>query len=327
MPPPPPPDTPQAAAAAPAPPAPAPPPLDETMLAMDVVDTLRHADALVERELSEPDRAAALKRRLREIYASQGIQVPDHILDQGVARIARDRFAYRPTPPGLARSLATAWATRARWGRTVAMALGALLLLGGGWYFGVQLPAERRAVAERQELAEGLPRALASEYQRVTAATRNEEAIARADRLLAEGQAAARAGALADGRARLAEMQALRADLAQEYQVRVVSRPGEPSGVWRVPQANPRARNFYLIVEAVDRAGRPVEVSVTSEEDGRTARTARWGLRVPEAEFERVRRDKLRDGVVDQPVIGRKPAGELAPRWDIPTTGGAILQW
>lgn len=303
------------------------PPLDDTMLAMDVVDTLRHAESLVERELSEPDRAAQLKRRLREIYASQGIEVPDHILDQGVAALAESRFAYRPTPPGPARSLATLWATRARWGRPAGIGLGALLLLGGGWYLGVHLPAERARVAEQQELAEGLPRALAAEHARVRAATRAAPALERADRLLAEGQAAARAGDLAGGRQRLAGLQELQRTLSQEYQLRIVSRPNEPSGVWRVPEANPQARNHYLIIETVGRDGRPVEVSVTSEEDGRTARVTRWGQRVPEAEFERVRRDKQRDGVIDQPVVGAKRAGELAPQWAIPVTGGAILEW
>jgi hypothetical protein len=122
-------------------------------------------------------------------------------------------------------------------------------------------------------------------------------------------------------------MQDLQRTLAQEYQVRIVSRPGEPSGVWRVPQSNPRARNFYLIVEAVDRVGRPVEVPITSEEDGRTVRTSKWGLRVPPEEFERVRREKLREGLIEHPVVGSKPVGELAPYWDIPTTGGAILHW
>ncbi|MBY0332578.1 MAG: hypothetical protein K2X49_18140 [Acetobacteraceae bacterium] len=307
--------------------APPAPPLDETMLAMDVVDTLRHAETLVARELSAEDRAASLKARLREIYASQGIEVPDHILEQGVARIAESRFTYQPAPPGLQRSLATLWVTRARWGRVTAAVLGLLVLVAGGWWFGIERPAERARIAEQQELREGLPRALAAERERIGAATRNAAALERADRLLGEGQAAVRAGAAAEARLRLAEMQALRAQLAQDYTVRIVSRPGEQSGVWRVPAANPRARNYYLIVEAVDGRGRPVEVSITSEEDGRTARTAKWGLRVPEAEFERVRRDKAEDGVIDQPVIGRKPAGELAPQWTIPTTGGAILQW
>jgi hypothetical protein len=315
-----PPDTPAAASAAA-------PPLDETMMAMDVVDTLRHADRLVERELQGEERRSQLRRRLREIYATQGIEVPDRILDQGVAALEQQRFAYRPTPPSFQRTLAELWVTRARWGRAAGLALGVLLLAGGGWWFGVHLPAERARVAERQELEQGLPAALTAERARVEAATRLAAPRAEADRLVAEGQAAARAGALAEARERLARLQALQRNLSQEYQLRIVNRPGEPSGVWRVPQDNPRARNFYLIVEAVGRDGRPVAVPVTSEEDGKTATVSRWGQRVTPEEFERVRRDKLADGVVDQPVIGTKRAGETAPEWTVRTPGGAILAW
>ena len=60
-------------------------PLDEVMLAMDVVDTLRHRRNLVERELSEEDRDTRLIERLREIYRNQGIDVPDSVLAAGVA--------------------------------------------------------------------------------------------------------------------------------------------------------------------------------------------------------------------------------------------------
>ncbi|WP_204251285.1 DUF6384 family protein, partial [Elioraea rosea] len=148
-----------------------------------------------------------------------------------------------------------------------------------------------------------------------------------AARLLAEGEAAARAGNLAEARARRDALATLAARLAADYSVRIVNRPGEPSGVWRVPALNPAARNFYLIVEAVDAEGRPVAVPITSEEDGETRRVSRWGQRVPEAEFERVRRDKLADGILDQPVIGRKPAGTLTTQWTVQTQGGAILSW
>ncbi|MCW8087744.1 DUF6384 family protein [Sabulicella glaciei] len=302
------------------------PALDETMLAMDVVDTLRHADRLVERELRGEERRSRLKDRLREIYATQGIEVPDRILEQGVATLEEQRFAYQPTPPSFARSVAMLWVTRATWGRKLLLALGAVLLLGGGWYFGLQLPAERREAAQRIELSTGIPEALRAERERIAAAG-NAEALGEADRLAAEGQAAAQAGALEDARDRLARLREVQATLTRDYTVRIVSRPGEPSGVWRVPQANPRARNFYLIVEAVGRDGRPVEIPVTSEEDGRRVVTSRWGLRVTAEEFERVRRDKLQDGVIGDPVVGRKRAGTLAPEWSINTTGGAILQW
>lgn len=303
------------------------PALDETMLAMDVVDTIRHADRLVERELAGDARRAALKQRLREIYATQGIEVPDRVLDQGVAALEEHRFTYAPTPPSFRRNLATLWATRARWGRATGIALLGLLLAGGGWWFGVHQPAERARLAEAEELREGLPRALQAEHDRVRAATSLAGPRERAGRLLAEGRAAAAGGALGDARARLASLQVLQRDLARDYQVRIISRPGEQTGVWRVPHANPRARNFYLIVEAVDRDGRVIEVPVTSEEDGTTARVAKWGLHVPAAEFERVRQEKLRDGLIAEPVVGQKRPGELETRWSIPVTGGAILTW
>ena len=55
-------------------------PLDELMLAMDVVDTLRHKELVLARELEGEDRDAKLLEQLREIYTSQGIEVTDEIL-------------------------------------------------------------------------------------------------------------------------------------------------------------------------------------------------------------------------------------------------------
>ena len=71
-------------ASAAAAPAAAPQKLDELMLAMDVVDTLRHQEGLVEKALAEDERDAALKERLRRIYEGQGLAVTDRILDDGI---------------------------------------------------------------------------------------------------------------------------------------------------------------------------------------------------------------------------------------------------
>lgn len=89
--------------------------LDELMLAMDVVDTLRHEQQLVERELAGEARADALVLRLGEIYAGQGIAVPEHVLREGVAALAEDRFAYTPPQRTFAVRLAHLYVTRAKW--------------------------------------------------------------------------------------------------------------------------------------------------------------------------------------------------------------------
>src|SRR6185369_11244937 len=97
--------------------APAPPPpqkLDELMLAMDVVDTIRHRELLVERELEQGTRDDQLRDRLREIYTGQGIDVPDRVIDEGIKALKDSRFVYVPPKPGLRVSLAVLWVHRAR---------------------------------------------------------------------------------------------------------------------------------------------------------------------------------------------------------------------
>ena len=115
--------------------------------------------------------------------------------------------------------------------------------------------------------------------------------------------------------------------LVQEYQLRIVSREGVRSGIWRVPQNNPNARNYYVIVEAVTTDGKRLAVSVTSEEDGKSHTVKQWGLRVKASDFEQIKRDKLDDGIINNNVFGLKKRGYLQPRYLIPTTGGAITQW
>ena len=51
--------------------------LNEIMLAMDVVDTLRHQQSLVDRELGTDDHDQALIAKVRKIYADQGLEVSD----------------------------------------------------------------------------------------------------------------------------------------------------------------------------------------------------------------------------------------------------------
>ncbi|MFO1128463.1 MAG: DUF6384 family protein [Rhodospirillales bacterium] len=302
-------------------------PLDEVMLAMDVVDTLRHADAVVERELSGEERDRRLKERLRALYAGQGIDVPDHILEEGVAALREDRFVYKPPSAGFRRSLALAYVNRGRWLKRVAIAIAAVAVLAGGYWLVVEWPAQQQVAQQTRDLGETLPRALDAEKARIEAISRSPEATDRAAALAAQGAAAVRAGDAASARAKLAELTQLRQTLEQSYVLRIVSRPNQPSGVWRVPKLNPGGRNYYLIVEAVDAAGHPVPVTVTSEEDNQTAQVSTFGLRVDQRTFDRVRADKEDDGIIQNNRVGEKRVGMLEPVYTMPTAGGAILRW
>jgi hypothetical protein len=107
------------------------PPLDDVMLAMDVVDTLRRRERIVRKELDEAGREEDLKERLRRIYAAQGIDVPDHVIEQGVAALKEERFTYKPPPDTIATKLARVYISRGGWGKWVAGIAGAGVLAGG----------------------------------------------------------------------------------------------------------------------------------------------------------------------------------------------------
>jgi anti-sigma-K factor RskA len=290
-------------------------PLDDVMLAMDVVDTLRRRRRLVERELDAEGREQDLKQRLRKIYAAQGIEVPDHVLDEGVAALKEERFVYQPPPQSLATRLAHLYVSRASWGKWVLASLAALLVAGLIYQFTVVAPRSR------------LPERLEAVYQSVVELAESEEAARQAEQLYKSASAALRNGDAKEAKAGLKSLRELSEVLDQAYTLQIVSRPGERSGVWRVPDANPNARNYYIIVEAVAADGRQLQVPVVNEESGRTERVSQWGLRVEEDVFRRIAADKQDDGIIQRREFGVKRSGELQPDYRIPTTGAAITRW
>ncbi len=313
------------AASAPAPGAPA-AKLDDLMLAMDVVDTLRHEEALVEKELSQDMRDEALKKRLRQIYESQGLTVTDRILDEGIKALKESRFAYTPPPAGFATFMARMWIWRRTTGPLLAIVLG-LLVAFVGWQIYKAGEAARVAEQVQVEITETLPRALATAEEAARAAATDPDAIARIEALAADGATAAKAGDADGMRAAITGLDQLRAALVQTYALRIVSRPGEDTGVFRIPDVNEAAKNYYIIVEPVTEKGDVLALPVVNEEDGKTYTVPIWGVRVPEATYEAIRADKSDDGIVQDNILGEKPRGTLKVTWLMPVASGAITEW
>lgn len=414
-------------------------PLDEVMMAMDVVDTLRHQKLLVERELSSDAREQKLIDRLRKLYASQGIEVPDSILAEGVKALAEDRFTYQPPAAGIQASLARIYIGRGRWARRIGLLLLALILVWGSWMLFITLPESRRITSEvgqfnneistaatslqqtkkqlqrlhqilegpvaeasgeysqaiglvrrragqsleeagnfirsaeelgpvseltvddyeqesaamRQQLErrgeliskaqaslaetektlghlsrlEVLPSELAAEQDAIKEIAREEEAKETAQSEYENALAALSTGDIDAALGAYARLQSLRNQLTSSYSLRIVSEPNQRSGVWRVPESNPGAKNYYLIVEAVDASGNPLTLPVLNEEDGATYVVTKWGLRVARSVYQRVAADKQDDGIIQMRRIGSKNSGFLEPKYSISTSGATITSW
>ena len=307
-------------------PAAAPAKLDDVMLAMDVVDTLRHRERLVERELDEETREAQLIERLRKLYRSQGIEVPDHVIVQGVEALKESRFVYTPSRPGFRRTLATLWVKRTTYGKWIAATLASLVAVAALYRVGVVAPRERAAEVARAELTEELPRQLAAAHGAASTEARVPALKERADAILAQGRAALERGNAAAARAALAELDGFAQALEQEYVLRIAGRPQDQTGFYREhPGFGGRA--YYVVVDAIDPAGKPVQVSIRNDETSKTETVSRFAIRVPIETFDSVRNDKTRNGIVQNARMAEKHRGYLQPEYRMPVLEGRITHW
>ncbi len=137
--------------------------LSEVMLAMDVVDTLRHQRSLVERELQSEDREADLIEKLRKIYTDQGLEVSDGVIAEGVKAMREERFAYHPPPGGLKTTLARMYVNRGRWAKRSMWLLIAVAAVWAGYRYLLVMPAERG----RSRLAQELKTQVSGQQERI----------------------------------------------------------------------------------------------------------------------------------------------------------------
>jgi hypothetical protein len=238
------------------------------MMAMDVVDTLRHGETLVERELSADQRRAKMIERLREIYKQQGIAVPDRILEEGVAALEQDRFVYKPRTGGFAFTLARLYVRRGPIGKRVGIAVAVIVALFAGWQLLIVQPSQRAAESLRIELAETIP----ADLQRLAAAIADEAvdpAVAAAAAVTArDGTAAAAGGGAAAARAAVAQLETTLAELRLTFEVRIVNEDPASS-----PTITGRAQLLIIKQPAPTDGSR----SITRRDD---PRRTRWGVRV-----------------------------------------------
>lgn len=309
-----------------------PPPVDASMhdmlRIMDVASAMRR-----EREtaLSQLDLATAKQRlheRLLATAAAAGETVTPAEVDAAIEQYFAQQHRYQDPPRGWASFWAHAWVLRGPLLLLAAMlAAGTLLLIALAGAFGGGAGAPRPptpsgspapgagATPGAQPVPTAEPRAqLLAVWERVqrTAAAlakvaADDDARGRVQQLLTGAEVAYGSERLDELRAAEGRLRELGARLEEQYVVRVVSRPGEDTGVERRNAG--RTSGLYLIVEAVGTDGRKLSRLVRDGEDGAQRSVTRWGEQVPEAVWNRIAADKQADGVVDEAEFARKERG------------------
>ncbi|MBX2846998.1 MAG: hypothetical protein KTR16_01660 [Acidiferrobacterales bacterium] len=293
--------------------------LEDLMVAMDVVDTLRHSQQLVDRELDAESRRERLIAKLRDIYASQGLAVTDEMLEEGVKALEEERFQYSPPKEGFSHKLARVYIARSKWLKPFIFIFTLLVLLAVFCWF-VLIQPERKAIQQ-------LPQQLSQAVENVKGITDDSAALQLANELKALATQAIKDEDYKAAERNIGQLRLLQTEISQSYTIRVVQNPGESSGVWRIPDVNQQARNYYLIVEAVNSFGKVIYLPITNEETGRVKSVNKWGVRVGSDLFNRIASDKSDDGIIQNREIGKKVAGEYKPHYLVQVQDGMITEW
>ncbi len=301
--------------------------LDDIMIAMDVVDTLRHDKRLIDRELNDDKRREDLIKKLRELYQSQGIDVPDHVLEEGVQALEDERFVYQPPKESYKTWLAKLYVSRDSWGKNLSIGLAVVLGVWLFWHFTVERPKDLKTQQTEQELTTRLPKSIQSLVSDIKTESQNPSISLTAHQIGESGLRAAKSKDLSATQKAERDLQEMLQILRQEYTIKIVNRKGQGSILSRIPKVNKSKRNYYLIVEAVDKKGNIVPKTILNEETGKRKETKFWAIRVPKKTFDTVKADKKDDGIIQNNRVAIKKRGYVAPQLLMQTSGGSITSW
>lgn len=294
---------------------------------MDVASELRRQRARAAGQLNIDQAKAEIRERIRATAELTGEPLSDGEIEAAIEHYFSGLYRFKKPARNLSYYLARLYvARRSVFCRVVLPVLLAAAVFAG-WRLWQELKEAKRLALIEQQL-EKLPERGNRLYQSALQLARSDAAREAAASQLARLKAAGAAGDLEQLRSAVAGIEALIGRLRQEYEVRVASGPSQKSGIDRyyTDKRGQRVSGYYLIVYARDRSGEQVPVSILNSENNLQEKVLYWGERVPKEVYERVRQDKLDNGVIDEPRFGRKRQGELEMEVMIKDAAGKPLE-
>lgn len=284
--------------------------LPEMLRIMDVAREMRLAREAAEVQLDLDDAKAALRARLRAAADASGDPVTDEEIEAAIAQYFDTQHVYSDPPLSVRSFLAHLYVRRT--GIAVLLA-GFTLAAAIGWALLLRPNAPYSSAGRRSRAATAAVEPVAREVRSVLAIAREPEAKAEAERVLQEAEDLASAGKLDELNRLRDSMLRLQRRLEEEYEVRIVTGPGRKSGIDRYQPTDGRTdkkiSGYYVLVEARSAKGTVVSRSIRNREENRDETVDAWGELVPQAVYERVKKDKADDGVVDETLFAVKRRG------------------
>lgn len=297
--------------------------LNEMLQIMDVARAIKEEQLTVEQQFRIEETRAKIRERLIASAKVAGDNVTDAEVDTAIQLYFDNLHLYRDPPWGFNRLCAQLYVWRVRVVSVLALS-GTIAV--GTWlaFFNPAMPwsqASRATLAIRQ--AEQSARGV---LEQLNGTAKDEAARQAVDELTKEFHAVEALENIAAIQQSQQRMSELLATLNESYALQIVTGIGRDSAVTRQwNKGGTEALSFYVIVEARTRDGRILPQSAQDAETGAAKSVTQWGEQVPKEVYDRLKADKVADGVLNETRFGEKTRGSLAESVLLPGADGKPL--
>lgn len=276
---------------------------------MDVARAIRDEQLTVEQQFQIEETRAKIRERLIASAQIAGDRVTAAEVDVAIQLYFDNLNVYRDPPWGFQRIVAQLYVWRVR---LVSAVAGVGLIGLGVWlaFFNPAMPwspQSRATQAVRQ--AELSARTV---LDRLSVFAKKDAAATRAiDELTKEFHAAEATENVAAIQQSQARMTELLVSLEEQYELQIVTGAGRYSLVTKEWLKGEHALGYYAIVEARARDGRILSRTIADAETGKSRSVSEWGEQIPKEVYDRLRADKVSDGVLNETRFAEKLRGSL----------------
>jgi hypothetical protein len=294
----------------------------EMLRIMDVATTLRLDRELVEEQLNFEDLKARLKERMLAASKVTGESVTPEEVDAAIDRYYANLYTFHEPKMSFAVAMAHAWVRRGPilgWGFVLTLA--ALV-----WVIFFTPPVSNRA-----HIAAQLDRYINERAHIIRSIARDPRVAPEVDRLTAEAFASRKVWDATRLKTLRQEVDDLEAKLTEEYDIISVpleTRNGKNQNtIVRYPPDNDgkKIKAYYLFVQARKPDGSALPRRIRSSETAVEKVVTTWGEQIPEAVYERLKKDKLDDGILNETAFAVKRMRVLDEEVTMPGLDGKPL--
>lgn len=289
--------------------------IDSLLKVMDAASELRRQREAAHKQLDVQSAREQIREKIKAATDITGEELDDGEIESAISHYFNGLYRFQKPKKGLQYRLAKIYVRRKEISSILTPLLLTLFLLAAGYYGyqGISGRIHQAKVQKVKDLIDEVPERANAFVNLITDVSLRDDATLRSKELYQEIKSLSAAGKIQEAKKALADLERLHTQLLQSYDIRVVSRYGELSGIDRyiTDESGKRASGYYVILEARDKNDKIISLPIRNSETGETEVVTKWGERVSLSVFNVIKADKADNGIVDNNLFAKKKIGLL----------------